>query len=51
MSHTTGIVAGLFGVTDAASRIPRSEVQEIADLVMEHLSAFLSGCRYTICGG
>lgn len=33
------------------TKIPRSEVQEIADLVMEHLSAFLSECRYTICGG
>jgi hypothetical protein len=33
------------------TRIPRAEVEEIAECVMEHLGAFLDGCEYTICGG
>jgi DNA polymerase mu len=33
------------------SRIPRQEVEEIADCVMEHLDALVDGCEYTICGG
>nr|XP_031863438.1 uncharacterized protein CI109_001314 [Kwoniella shandongensis]KAA5530510.1 hypothetical protein CI109_001314 [Kwoniella shandongensis] len=33
------------------AKIPREEVQEIADCVMEHLDAFIPGCEYTICGG
>jgi hypothetical protein len=33
------------------SRIPRAEVEEIAECVMEHLGALLDGCEYTICGG
>lgn len=32
-------------------RIPREEVQEIAACVMDHLGAFIDGCRHTICGG
>ena len=39
------------GARSANDRIPREEVEEIADCVMEHLSALLPGCRYTICGG
>ncbi|KAK8864578.1 hypothetical protein IAR55_001828 [Kwoniella newhampshirensis] len=33
------------------AKIPREEVQEIADCVMEHLDVFIPGCEYTICGG
>jgi hypothetical protein len=33
------------------TRIPRAEVEEIAECVMEHLGAFLDDCEYTICGG
>ncbi|WVQ67274.1 uncharacterized protein L199_005469 [Kwoniella botswanensis] len=32
-------------------KIPRKEVQEIAECVMEHLEAYIPGCEYTICGG
>ncbi|OCF32950.1 DNA polymerase mu subunit [Kwoniella heveanensis BCC8398] len=32
-------------------KIPRSEVEEIARCVMEHLDAYVPGCEYTICGG
>lgn len=32
-------------------RIPREEVREIDDCVMEHLEAFLPGCESTITGG
>ncbi|WVQ73950.1 hypothetical protein IAR50_003531 [Cryptococcus sp. DSM 104548] len=31
--------------------IPREEVEEITACVMEHVGAFVSGCRHTICGG
>ncbi|KAL7421959.1 hypothetical protein Q5752_003731 [Cryptotrichosporon argae] len=36
---------------ELAEKIPRGEVQEIADTVTEHLDALVPGCDYTICGG
>ncbi|WVW84121.1 hypothetical protein I302_106150 [Kwoniella bestiolae CBS 10118] len=32
-------------------KIPRKEVEEIAECVLEHLEAYIPGCEYTICGG
>ncbi|KAK1924368.1 hypothetical protein DB88DRAFT_490154 [Papiliotrema laurentii] len=36
---------------DLDTSIPRTEVEEIAACVMEHLDAILPGCQYTITGG
>ncbi|KAK4689277.1 hypothetical protein P7C73_g818, partial [Tremellales sp. Uapishka_1] len=36
---------------ELAAKIPREEVQEIADCVMEHLEALQPDCEYTLTGG
>jgi hypothetical protein len=37
--------------SSADFRIPRDEVLEIVACIMEHLTAILEGCDYTITGG
>ena len=36
---------------DLQVKIPRSEVEEIAELIMSELDKIRPGCLYTICGG
>lgn len=38
-------------IDDYIHRIPRSEVQEIARCVQDHLDAILPGCHCTLTGG
>ncbi|GFZ46743.1 hypothetical protein JCM24511_03963 [Saitozyma sp. JCM 24511] len=51
MSHVEIVEEWVRLKPELDEKIPRAEVEEIAECVMEHLGAFLDGCEYTICGG